>query len=199
MRRKPASEFLSSFYLTIAVGGVLGSIFVVLIAPHIFQQFWEFQLSLLICGVLLLTIVFLEKESWFYKHLTLRTLLYAIIIGFMYQGYTYGMALIHRNPDTRVALRARNFFGVKAVLTDQHGNWLLHGQTRHGVQLADPAFHDAPTLYYRRQSGVGLVLEHYPGFIDESGKRRTLRVGVIGLGAGTLAAYGHPGDYFRFL
>jgi hypothetical protein len=199
VRRKPASDFLSSFYLTIAVGGALGSIFVVLIAPHIFQQFWEFQLSLLTCGVLLLTIVFLEKESWFYKHLTLRMLLYAIIIGFMFQGYTYGMALIHRNPDARVALRARNFFGVKAVLKDQHGNWLLHGQTRHGVQLADPAFHDAPTLYYRRQSGVGLILEHYPGFIDESGKRRTLRVGVIGLGAGTLAAYGHPGDYFRFL
>jgi len=86
--------------------------FVVLIAPHIFQQFWEFQLSLLICGVLLI-IVFLEKESWFYKHLTLRMLHYAIIIGFMFQGYTHGMALIHRNPDTRIALRARNFFGVK--------------------------------------------------------------------------------------
>ena len=198
VKHKPGSEFLSSFYLTIASGGALGSIFVVLIAPHIFQRFWEFQLSLLICGLLLLTIVFLEKESWLYKRLAFRVLLYAIIVAFMLQGYAYGVALIHRNPGARVALRARNFFGVKAVLQDQYGNWLLHGQTRHGVQLADPVFHDAPTLYYKRQSGIGLLLEHYPGFLDEGGKRRTLRVGVIGLGAGTLAAYGHPGDYFRF-
>jgi hypothetical protein len=87
---------------------------------------------------------------------------------------------------------------VKTVLQDQYGNWLMHGQIQHGVQLADPAFHDEPTLYYKRQSGVGLVLEHYPAFLDESGQRRALRVGVIGLGAGTLAAYGQPGDYFRF-
>jgi hypothetical protein len=198
VKRKPASEFLSSFYLAIAAGGALGSIFVVGIAPHIFQQFWEFQLSLLFCGLLLLAIVILDKESWFYKRAALRVLLYATIIAFMLQGYTYGMALIHRYPGARVVLRARNFFGVKAILQDQLGNWLMHGQIRHGVQLKDPAFHDEPTLYYKRQSGVGLILDNNPGILDTAGKRRTLRVGVIGLGAGTLAAYGHTGDYFRF-
>jgi len=198
VKRKPASEFLSSFYLAIATGGALGSIFVVGIAPHIFRQFWEFQLSLLFCGLLLLAIVILDKESWFYKRAALRVLLYATIIAFMFQGYTYGMALIHRYPGARVVLRARNFFGVKAVLQDQFGNWLMHGQIRHGVQLKDPAIHNEPTLYYKRQSGVGLILDNYPRFLVEGGKPRTLRVGVIGLGAGTLAAYGHPGDYFRF-
>src|SRR5260370_32132283 len=74
----------------------------------------------------------------------------------------------------------------------------MHGRTRHGVQLRDPAVHDEPTLYYKRLSGVGLILDHLPRSIDEGGKRRALRVGVIGLGAGTMAAYGHPGDYFRF-
>ena len=198
VKRKPASGFLSSFYLTIAAGGALGSVFVVLIAPHIFRRFWEFQLSLLICGVLLLTIVFLEKDSWFHQRPALRVLLYAIIIALMLQGYAYGMALINLHPGERVALRTRNFFGVKTVLQNSLGNWLLNGQTRHGVQLQDPAIHDEPTLYYKRQSGVGLILEHYPGLLEEAGKRRTLRVGVIGLGAGTLAAYAHPGDYFRF-
>lgn len=197
VKRKPASEFLSSFYLTIATGGALGSILVVLIAPHIFRRFWEFQLSLLTCGVLLLTVVFADRESWFYKRPALRVLLYVIIVAFMLQGYAYGMGLIHQYPG-RAVFRARNFFGVKTVLQDQFGNWLLHGQTQHGVQLKDPAVHDEPTLYYKRLSGVGLILEHHPGFMDEGGRRRALRVGVIGLGVGTMAAYGHPGDYFRF-
>jgi hypothetical protein len=198
VKRKPAHEFLSIFYLTIAAGGALGSIFVVLIAPRIFQRFWEFQLSLLMCGVLLLIIVVLDRESWFYKRPILRVVLYAVIMAFVFQGYNYAMTLIRPDAGGRVAFRARNFFGVKTGIEDQVGNWLMHGRTRHGVQLRDPAVHDEPTLYYKRLSGVGLILDHYPSPIDAGGKRRALRVGVVGLGAGTLAAYGHTGDYFRF-
>jgi hypothetical protein len=198
VKSKPSPGFLSSFYLAIAAGGALGSIFVVLVAPRVFQQFWEFQLAFLFCGLLLVTIVFHDKQSWLHKGPAFRVLLYAVVFALMFQGYSYGMALIHRYPGALVALRTRNFFGVKAVLQDQLGNWLLHGQIRHGVQLRDPAFRAEPTLYYKRQSGVGLILDHYPRFFDAGGQRRALRVGVIGLGVGTLAAYGHPGDYFRF-
>ena len=198
VKRKPAREFLSIFYLTIAAGGALGSILVVLIAPHIFRRFWEFQLSLLFCGVLLISVVLFDKESWFYQRPVLRVLLYAVIMALMFQSYNYGRALLHPDAGGQVVFRDRNFFGVKAVRQDQLGNWLINGRTRHGVQLSDPAVHDEPTLYYKRLSGVGLILDHYPLTIDEGGKRRTLRVGVIGLGAGTLAAYGHHGDYFRF-
>jgi len=198
VKRKPAPEFLSTFYLTISMGGALGSIFVVLIAPRIFERFWEFQLSLVICGVLLLVAVLLDKESWFYKRPTLRILLYSVIVALMLQGFYYGKALIRMNGGGQVAFRARNFFGVKTGIQDQAGNWLTHGRIRHGVQLRDPALHDEPTLYFKRLSGVGLILDHYPAPLDRSGKRRGLRVGIVGLGAGTLAAYGHAGDYFRF-
>jgi hypothetical protein len=198
VKRKPAPEFLSIFYLTISAGGALGSIFVVLIAPRIFERFWEFQLSLVICGALLLLTVVLDKESWFYRRPALRIVLYAVIVAFMVQGFYYGKALIRMNGGGQVAFRARNFFGVKTGIQDQAGNWLTHGRIRHGVQLRDPALHDEPTLYFKRLSGVGLILDHYPAALDESGKRLGLRVGVIGLGAGTLAAYGHAGDYFRF-
>jgi hypothetical protein len=198
VKRKPAPEFLSIFYLTIAAGGALGSIFVVLIAPRIFQRFWEFQLSLLCCGVLLLIVVLVDKESWFYKRARLRIVLYAVIAVFVFQGVYYGRALVAMNGGGQVAFRARNFFGVKTGIQDQAGNWLTHGRIRHGVQLRDPAMHDEPTLYYKRLSGIGLILDHYPAPLDKSGKRRGLRVGVVGLGAGTLAAYGHAGDYFRF-
>jgi len=198
VKRKPAREFLSTFYLTIATGGALGSIFVVLIAPRIFQRFWEFQLSLLACGALLLIVALLDKESWFYKLPRLRIVLYMVILALVFQGLYYGRALVAMNGGGQVTFRARNFFGVKTGIQDQAGNWLTHGRIRHGVQLRDPAMHDEPTLYYKRLSGVGLILDHYPAPLDRSGKRRGLRVGVVGLGAGTLAAYGHAGDYFRF-
>jgi hypothetical protein len=198
VKGKPAREYLSTFYLMIAMGGALGSIFVVLIAPRIFRQFWEFQLSLLFCGVLLLTIVLRDQESWFYKQRVLRVLLGVIIIGIIVKGYDYRKTLIRLEGGAFVAFRDRNFFGIKIGLRDQVGNWLVHGQISHGAQLSDPALHDEPTLYYRRLSGIGLIVEHYPRSIDEAGKPRALRVGVIGLGAGTLAAYGHPGDYYRF-
>ena len=198
VKRKPAPAFLSTFYLTIATGGALGSIFVVLIAPRIFQRFWEFQLSLLFCGILLLAIVLRDKASLFYKRPALRIVLYAAILAFLFQGYNYAITLFRPEAGARIAFRARNFFGVKTGMQDHFGNWLMHGRTRHGVQLSDPAVHDEPTLYYKRLSGVGLILDRYPATIEGGGKRRALRVGVVGLGAGTLAAYGHPGDYFRF-
>jgi hypothetical protein len=198
VKRKPASEYLSTFYLTIATGGALGSTFVVLIAPRIFQRFWEFQLTLLLCGALLLTVILFDKKSWFYKHPTHRIVLYAIVAAFLLQGYSYGQALIRLDAGSRVAFRSRNFFGVKTGLQDQYGNWLMHGRTRHGVQLTEASVHDEPTLYYKRLSGIGLTLDHYPRPLDAAGKPQALRIGVIGLGAGTIAAYGHAGDYVRF-
>src|SRR5262249_8736150 len=70
---------------------------------------------------------------------------------------------------------------------------LVSGRTLHGLQNSNPATHNEPTGYYYRKSGIGLLLDNYP-----RPGNGTLRVGMVGLGAGTLAAYGHPGDYFRF-
>ena len=198
-RSKPGHEYLSTFYLTIAAGGALGSIFVVLIAPRIFHRFWEFQLALILCGVLLFAAVLLDRESWFYKQRLWRIIFALVVIALVIRGYSYSMYLIHAEAGgRRVLFRTRNFFGVKTVSLDQYGIWLRHGRTQHGVQLTDPSVHDEPTLYYKRLSGIGLVLDHYPRPLDANGVPRPLRVGVVGLGIGTLATYGHPGDYFRF-
>jgi hypothetical protein len=91
---------------------------------------------------------------------------------------------------------ARNFYGVLRVLKhDQdeppvHLLWLLHGHIKHGYQVLEPGRTNQPTLYYGEKSGVGLAMAALP-----AGNRR---IGVVGLGAGTLAAYGQPGDSFRF-
>jgi hypothetical protein len=91
----------------------------------------------------------------------------------------------------------RNFYGVVNVLqkevgsTQQKANLLVHGTTIHGFQYIEPELRDTPTSYFSRTSGVGLAILNNP--LYGSG----MRVGVLGLGVGTLAAYGQPGDYYR--
>jgi len=71
---------------------------------------------------------------------------------------------------------------------------LMHGRTLHGAQL-DPPYDREPVAYYGKKSGIGILLQNQPK-ANISGQ--SLRVGLVGLGAGTLAAYGRPGDYFRY-
>ena len=70
----------------------------------------------------------------------------------------------------------------------------MHGRTLHGAQL-DPPYDREPITYYGKNSGIGIVLQNHP---KRSISGESLRVGLVGLGAGTLAAYGRPGDYFRY-
>jgi hypothetical protein len=97
--------------------------------------------------------------------------------------------------DYRVT--ARNFYGALKVrdsgtTTDFDATrGLTHGTINHGEQFLNPARRDLPTTYYGPNTGVGVA-------IREKGKSKAIRVGVIGLGTGTLAAYGREGDYFRF-
>src|SRR5262249_52041300 len=67
---------------------------------------------------------------------------------------------------------------------------LVHGQTAHGLQFVNPSSARVTTLYYGAQSsGVGLGILSLP-----EGSRR---IGLIGLGVGTLAAYCRTNDYLR--
>jgi len=92
-----------------------------------------------------------------------------------------------------VVLTERNFFGVKRVVQDDKMVLMTHGSTLHGVQSRDPLRRREPTYYYSFDSGIGLLLRNFPRTGDPG-----LRVGVVGLGVGTLAAYGKAGDVFRF-
>lgn len=197
-RSKPVSSQLSTFYFMLSAGGALGSGFVVFIAPRIFHDVGEFAVALLACGGLLLTVVMLDKSSWFHQKRLYRAGALLAVILLMVQGYRYEMAWIPLESRGTVRIRVRNFFGVKSINEDGMATWLVHGNTLHGVQLKDPARRREPTQYYNSLSGVGLLLNNYPRPLNPAGQPRALRVGLVGLGAGTLAAYGHPGDYFRF-
>jgi hypothetical protein len=94
---------------------------------------------------------------------------------------------------------SRGFYGVLRVVREEPGQpdeyvKLVHGQIAHGLQLSAPARRGELTAYYGPSSGAGLAIRRH-------GKRlagRPMRVGVIGLGVGTLAAWSRPGDVFRF-
>jgi hypothetical protein len=74
----------------------------------------------------------------------------------------------------------------------QEARALVHGSTIHGLQFIDANLRDTPTSYYSRNSGAGLAILNNPHYGD------SMQVGILGLGAGTLAAYGQPGDRYRF-
>ncbi len=97
--------------------------------------------------------------------------------------------------QTDVIYRWRDFYGVLTVFEHERNDpgsqnrVLLHGRITHGMQFLDPARVGWATTYYGEKSGVGLALEALP-----EGPRR---IGLVGLGTGTLAAYGRAGDYLR--
>lgn len=105
----------------------------------------------------------------------------------------YGHTLLGANY---VLLQERNFFGVKYVIDGMNSVWLQSGNIVHGGELKDPKRRNTPTFYYEKSSGVGLLLDNYP----RQGSRLAggLRVGLVGLGVGTLASYGQRQDQFRF-
>jgi hypothetical protein len=73
---------------------------------------------------------------------------------------------------------------------------LTHGRVVHGFQLRAEDQRRTPTSYYGRESGVGLAILHAASTTSRS--QGNLRIGIVGLGAGTIAAYGKPGDVLRF-
>lgn len=194
-RLKPDPSHLTGFYLMVSAGGALGSAFVVLAAPCLFDRFWEFQIALLGCGLLLAVVLVREQTSWLREWRFGRVIFAAGALALAIVAFVYTDALRKSEGDSNVVVRReRNFFGVKTLLKLDPGLFLVHGGTIHGMQIADPRLHNEPTTYYSRESGIGLLLDNHP--IRTLGG--PLRVGVVGMGVGTLAAYGRSGDLFRF-
>jgi hypothetical protein len=182
-KRRPAPRYLTSYYLMIALGGALGAVFVGLLAPHIFRALYEFPIALVLTAAL--ATVVLWREGW------LERVFWAAATVVMI------MVLIRsaRAYDKDAILVVRNFYG--ALRVKQYYDWLkqpyhtlYNGRIEHGAQFLNPPERLQPTTYYGPDSGVGVALRYFSG--------SPKRVGVIGLGAGTLATYGNAGDFFRF-
>ena len=184
VRLKPNPRYLTSFYLMISAGGALGGIFVGLLAPRIFRAVYEFHIGLAAFVILALVVLHSRRTLWYV----------AAVAGF---AFVYYLAYEVRQNDKDYRLLVRNFYGELKVEDpdDPHAfsavRKLVHGTINHGEQFLDPRRRDTPTTYYSPNSGVGLA-------IQEAAMHGPVRIGVIGLGTGTIAAYGRPGDYYRF-
>jgi hypothetical protein len=199
VRLKPRPLHLTSFYLMISAGGALGGVFVSLIAPHIFKGYWEFHVVLAGTALVFLVILMRDRHSRLYagRPSWAWTLIY---LSFLALLAALGFQI--RDTVKNTLVMRRNFFGVLKVLEDgtenpaQHRRVLMHGRIEHGYQFAAEDKRYWPTSYFGPTSGVGVAIQFHPSRLDP--KIRRLRVGVVGLGTGTLAAYGQAGDTFRF-
>ena len=110
-------------------------------------------------------------------------------------GLMCGLGARSTLPPSFTGDRARSYFGVYTVIddTEHQMRLLVHGGTTHGIELTTPGLEDAPTAYYGPDSGAGLVFENATGLFGDDAS-----IGVVGLGAGTLACYHQPGQTWRF-
>ncbi len=182
-QQKPAVRYLTSFYLVIALGGALGAVCVGLLAPHLLSGIYELPIILVLAAVL--GSIVMWHEGW-----SARIFWPAMVVAMC------AVLVLHvRLTREGTVAMFRNFYGALRIQEFKIGlqlpyRTLLHGTIEHGAQYLSFPENRNPTTYYGRKSGVGIALQ----FCCDGSKR----VGVIGLGAGTLAAYGKPGDSFRF-
>jgi SAM-dependent methyltransferase len=190
-RLRPEPERLTSFYLLIAAGGALGGLFVAVIAPLIFNSYAELPWGLFACGLLLLIACARDpapRNAVRWRWVALLGVGVVVLGGVL-------LRQSHKFAQTRVFM-SRNFYGVLSVAeeakdsADWHHFAFFHGQTLHGLQFVHPIGATWPTTYYTDNSGAGLTVFALP-----KGDRR---MGLVGLGIGTLAAYARTNDYLHF-
>ncbi len=183
-RLRPPKSQLTGFYLAIAAGGALGAIFVGLIAPQIFGGIYELPLSLTFTAALALALNW-KTGGWGGRVLwTGMTACMAAVLVLNWQAYTSNSLVLKRSFYGSLRVVQSPTAGPDQIRT------LFHGTVQHGAEFLEPARQMQPTTYYAPDSGIGIVLNDW--------SPEPKRVGIVGLGAGTLAAYGQPGDLFRF-
>jgi len=182
---RPARRF-DLFYLVLAAGGVAGGLCTAFLFPALLSRPFEFitiSTLLLIAGASRLLGL---GYSW-------RTPVLALLLAAPVLVLVWRQDLDFRGKDS--VFFYRNLFGSSNVRLEQHGAGvvLTNETTAHGSQLIQtPEARRHPTLYYSDSTPAGVVLQRLQA------DRPAMQVGVIGLGAGTLAAYSRAGDTYRF-
>ena len=201
---RPPAGFLTTFYLMVSIGGALGGIFVSLVAPVIFNGYWEFFVGLAMTIALLLTILRpslraeaqreAKQSQVKQENLSSR----ARFIFTVFALVTVMLAIVS-TYFSGALFSKRNFYGVIRVQglipdgANEPAYLMSHGITVHGLQFIDPELRSLPTTYYVHESGAGLAILNHPKYDSDE----PMRVGLLGLGVGTLVTYARPGDEYR--
>jgi SAM-dependent methyltransferase len=179
-RMKPDPAHLTRFYLMISLGGALGAVLVAIVAPLALAGYFELGIALIALGAI---IILVRRIRWLGVAVTALT---AILVGRGVMEYSDGVRVMERD-----------FYGV--VRTVDHMSpvpyrSMYHGAIMHGGQLLGDSFRNTPSDYFGPTSGYGRVLAS----LRELEPKKPLSVGVIGLGAGVIAAWMKTGDRLVF-
>jgi hypothetical protein len=185
--RKPAAQYLTNYYLMIAIGGAVGSFLIGIVAPLTLSAQYELGLTIYVFALIATWLLWRDAQR------ALAMIAGAVCV-FTLSAVLYSM--YHFREE--VVVMTRNFYGTLRVRESHieevdRMRTLVHGGIMHGDQYLDPERRRIATSYYQATSGIGIALRQKHAVLD-----RPLRVGVVGLGTGTLAVYGETGDVFRF-
>jgi hypothetical protein len=186
---KPAPEYLTRFYLLVSVGGALGALVVSVIAPLAFPTFLETPISIFVAALLFIPVAAAA-------HPFLRWLAVALAISVAGTGAYY--AKLEYNNSLEVT---RNFYGVMKIKaydepgSENHLVRMVHGAILHGEQYTHEKWRKEPTTYYTPTSGFGRAVNERR--VQAPRTAPGLRIGMIGLGVGTVAAYCRDIDQCR--
>ena len=197
-RLRPESPDESTvFYLLVAAGGVVGTFLVAIASPLIFRSNYDLAISFLVTAALAAIVTW--SDGWAQRLLWVTGSALLLALGVM----------LHVEFGHNALMRARNFYGSLRVTETEFDTGaqesgtgtdaaetgpvrtLMNGRIRHGSQMLEAERRRVPTTYYGQDSGVGIALRNCC-------EGRPKNVGVVGLGVGTLAAYGNAGDRMRF-
>jgi hypothetical protein len=181
-RLKPDPAHLTRFYLMMSLGGALGAVLVAIVAPLVLPGYFELGIALVLLGALFALRV--RGLATLGVIAVLVATLVLVVRGANH--YAQGMRVMERD-----------FYGV--VRTADHATpvpyrSMYHGGIMHGGQLLGDSFRNTPADYFSPTSGYGRVFAS----LRELKGRQPLQVGVIGLGAGVIAAWMRPGDALTF-
>ena len=177
---RPHPRHLTEYYVWMALGGVLGGVFAAIVAPLLFHSIFEYSL-------LLAAAMFFRQGTGRSRWLV-ATVMASLILAY---GLYLPPLLSERGNLVYVT---RNFFGVKKVVDSGDRRELLHGDTLHGLEIRDSLMAGEPMIYYHREGPLGDVMT----VLESRPPREDQRVAVVGLGAGSIAAYAGPNRHVTF-
>ncbi len=192
-RLKPAPARLTEFYLGMSAGGALGGLLVSLVAPRVFVTFLEWPLGLLL-AVIVATAALIAAAQQLRRRFVRHALSFVWLLAGGTAAVLLGRWTLH--VDERLE-RVRNFYGTVNVDQDwdpgleNEYRTLTHGGIIHGMQNLGAAYREDPVTYYGRHTGIGRALSRLEDRVEA-------RVGVVGLGTGTVGCYARRGQTYRF-
>ncbi|HEV3332330.1 MAG TPA: fused MFS/spermidine synthase [Bryobacteraceae bacterium] len=192
VRRRPDASNLTSFYVSVSLGGALGGLFVGLLAPNVFNSNYELPLGLGFCAALVVVPLWKETQRLFGlpRRLAQGGAVVAlagclVLVGVIIRGAVHPYRMVARNFYSQLRVKDTG----DPAIEENAARMLVHGVINHGQQMLREKYRRMPVTYFCPQSGIGRAIKAL------SSEPR--RMGILGLGCGTLAAYGRAGDSIR--